>query len=55
MNDEGTEAQLKEAEMGGLEARAAYMLRQRVVEDVLIADTMLKAVHSGANATDTER
>ncbi len=31
------------------------MLRQSVVEDVLIADPILKAVHSGANATPTER
>ena len=31
------------------------MLRQSVVEDVLIADPILKAVHSGANANPTER
>ena len=31
------------------------MLRQGVVEDVLIANPILKAVHSGANATPTER
>ena len=31
------------------------MLRQSVVEDVLITDPILKAVHSGANATPTER
>ena len=31
------------------------MLRQSVVEDVLIADPILNAVHSGANATATER
>ena len=31
------------------------MLRQSVVEDVLIADPILKAIHSGANATPTER
>ncbi len=54
-NDEGTEAQLKEAEAECLGSRAAYMLRQSVVEDVLIADPILKAVHSGANATATER
>jgi hypothetical protein len=31
------------------------MLRQSIVEDVLIADPILNAVHSGANATATER
>ena len=50
-----TNAQLEEAERECLEARAAYMLRQSVVEDVLIADPILNAVHSGANATATER
>ena len=52
---EGTELELKAAERECLDARAAYMLRQSVVEDVLIADPILKAVHSGANATPTER
>ncbi|KAK3167226.1 hypothetical protein OEA41_010352 [Lepraria neglecta] len=50
-----TNAQLEEAERECLEARAAYMLRQSVVEGVLIADPILNAVHSGANATATER
>jgi len=54
-NDEDADAQLKKAETECLEARAAYMLRQSVVEDVLIVDPVLKAVHSGANATATER
>lgn len=31
------------------------MLRQSVVEDVLVTDPVLKAVHSGENATPTER
>ena len=53
--DEDTELELKAAERECLDARAAYMLRQSVVEDVLIADPILKAVHSGANATPTER
>ena len=51
----GTELELKNAERECLDARAAYILRQSVVEDVLIADPILKAVHSGANATPTER
>ncbi|KAK4694324.1 hypothetical protein P7C71_g3242, partial [Lecanoromycetidae sp. Uapishka_2] len=55
VNDESIDAQLQQAEIECLEARAAYMLRQSIVEDVLIADPILKAVHSGANATTTER
>ena len=48
-------AQLEEAGRECLEARATYMLRRGIVEDVLIADPILNAVHSGANATATER
>lgn len=52
---EVTEEELGEAEKEYLEARAAYMLKQSVVEDVLVADPILKAVHTGENATSTER
>ncbi len=52
---EVTAAELKDAEKEYLEARAAYILRQSVVEDVLVTDPILKAVHSGSNATSTER
>ena len=48
-------ATLKEAEKECLEARAAYTLRQSVVEDVLVTIPILKAVHSGSNATPTEQ
>ncbi|CAD6570622.1 MAG: hypothetical protein ASARMPREDX12_003774 [Alectoria sarmentosa] len=53
--DEELNAQLKIAEKECLEARATYSLKQNVVEDVLIVDPVLKAVHSGLNATPTER
>ena len=46
---------MKIAEKECLEARATYSLRQSVVEDVLIVDPVLKAVHSGLKATPTER
>lgn len=47
--------QVKIAEKECLEARATYSLKESVVEDVLVADPVLKAVHSGLNATATER
>lgn len=46
---------MKIAEKECLEARATYSLKQSVVEDVLIVDPVLKAVHSGLIATPTER
>ena len=46
---------MKIAEKECLEARATYSLRQSVVEDVLIVDPILKAVHAGLKATPTER
>lgn len=49
------DSQVTIAEKECLEARATYLLKQSVVEDVLIVDPVLKAVHSGLNATPTER
>ena len=46
---------MKIAEKECLEARATYSLKQSVVEDVLMVDPILKAVHSGLKATPTER
>lgn len=53
--EEEVDVQVKLAEKECLEARATYSLKQSVVEDVLIVDPLLKAVHSGLNATATER
>lgn len=55
LTDEELDAQVKIAEEECLQARATYSLKQSVVEDVLIVDPVLKAVHSGLNATATER
>ena len=55
LTDEELDSQLKIAEKECLEARATYSLRQSVVEDVLIVDPVLKAVHAGLKATPTER
>ena len=54
-NEETLNATLKEAERDCLEARAAYTLRQSVVESVLVTAPILKAVHAGSNPTPTER
>ena len=55
LTDEELDSQVKIAEKECLEARATYSLKQSVVEDVLIVDPVLKAVHSGLKATPTER
>lgn len=49
------ETTLKAAQKELLEARALYHVRQSVVDDVLLADPVLKAVHAGTNATSSER
>ncbi|KAI9660969.1 MAG: hypothetical protein M1821_009296 [Bathelium mastoideum] len=54
-NSNGLQEQLQIAEREVLEARASYMLRNRVIQDVLITDPILKAVHAGSHATLTER
>ena len=55
LTDEELASQVTIAEKVCLEARSTYSLRQSVVEDILIIDPMLKAVHSGVKATPTER
>lgn len=50
-----TEAEVEAAERELLDAKASYTLRKNIVESVLVADPVLKAVHAGANATPVER
>jgi hypothetical protein len=38
-----------------LESRAQYLLRNRVVDAVLSANPILKAVHNGTDASPVER
>lgn len=38
-----------------LTAKAAYQVRNKVIESVLIANPILKAVHGGKNATIAEQ
>ena len=47
--------QLKRAEREYLESRSAYLLKRSILESILVTDPILKAVHSGANATPAER
>lgn len=48
-------AQLGGAERRALEARAAYMLQNRLVEHALIAGPVRKAVHAESNTNVAER
>lgn len=43
------------AERECLEARAKYVLKNSIVEKVLITDPVLKAIHCGSNVSPAER
>lgn len=56
--DHGEEASIEEVQQAQnvmMEARAKYMLRNQVVEAVMAANPILKAVHSGRDASAVER
>ncbi|CAG8973291.1 hypothetical protein HYALB_00000053 [Hymenoscyphus albidus] len=53
--DEVSEEDIKSAQQELLNAKTAYQLRNNIVESVLIANPILKAVHSGSNATIAEQ
>ena len=46
---------LEDAERQHLEARAAYSLSDHIIKNVLQVDPLLKAIHSGENASPMER
>lgn len=54
-SDDSIVEQVKMAEREYLESRSAYLLKGSIVESVLVTDPILKAVHSGVNATPAER
>ncbi|KAI9798178.1 MAG: hypothetical protein M1833_004927 [Piccolia ochrophora] len=54
-SDVGSPSKLEKAERELLEAKATHALRQKIIDSVLVTDPILKAVHSGANATVSER
>ncbi|KAF2144971.1 uncharacterized protein K452DRAFT_222087 [Aplosporella prunicola CBS 121167] len=53
--DNDIEQQLIVAEREALEARAAYLLRNKIVDHVLVTDPVIKAVHAGSNASYAEK
>ncbi|KAI9791763.1 MAG: hypothetical protein M1816_003573 [Peltula sp. TS41687] len=54
-SDDALEQQIERAERQVLEAKAAYSIRREVIENVLIAGPVLKAVHSGQDGSSIER
>jgi len=50
-----SEKDLQDASERLLEAKARYALRNTIVESVMMANPVLKAVHAGLNATPIER
>jgi hypothetical protein len=48
------QSQMANAERELLEARTKYSLRKKIIQNVLIADPVLKAVHAGSSATELE-
>lgn len=55
LSDQEIKAEIKKAERDLLEARSKYTLRNQIIQNVIITDPVLKAVHSGADATELER
>jgi len=55
LSDQEVQTEIKKAEHELLEARSKYALRNQIIQNVIITDPVLKAVHSGANATELER
>ena len=46
---------ISKAEHEAMEARADYVLRNKIIENVVIADPVLKAVHGGRDETFADR
>lgn len=55
LSDDALDAELKKAETEALEARAAYVLRTKLIQHVLLTDPVLKSVHTGANGNALEQ
>jgi hypothetical protein len=52
---EASEEDIKNAQQELLKAKAAYQVRNNIVEGVLVANPILKAVHAGNNASVVEQ
>lgn len=46
---------IKAASLQCLEAKAIFVLKNSIIDSVLLVDPLLKAVHSGPNGTSNER
>ncbi|KAK5015755.1 centromere protein H (CENP-H)-domain-containing protein [Cryomyces antarcticus] len=55
VSEDEVDALLQAAEREVLEARAAYLIRNKIIQSVLVTDPVLKAVHAGFNKTPAER
>ncbi|KAE9965048.1 hypothetical protein BLS_006002 [Venturia inaequalis] len=55
LSDEEVQAEIKKAERELLEARSRYTLRNQIIQNVIITDPVLKAVHSGEGVTELEK
>jgi hypothetical protein len=55
MTDAEVEEQVKKLERECLEARAAYLLKNSVVDNVFTVDPILQAVHAGEGGNPMER
>lgn len=49
LSDDELDVQITKAQNNALEARAAYVLRNRIVQQTMITDPILKAIHTGAD------
>lgn len=54
-DEEVSDEDIKKAQQELLEAKAAYQVRTNVIENVLIANPILNAVHAGKNASVVEK
>lgn len=55
LSDDEVAQQLIAAEREAMEARASYLLRNKITDQVLITDPVIKAVHGGSSASYEER
>jgi hypothetical protein len=52
---EVSEDDIKDAQQDLLKARAAYQVRSNIIESVLVANPIVKAVHAGTKASMVEQ
>ena len=53
--EEEVRSAISKAEHAAMEARADYMLRNKIVQNVVIADPVLKVVHGGRDDAFADR